>query len=339
MTESPTGTADDLSDADQPAVAVHEDVTYASRDNGDLQLDLFVPEISGRLPLVVYVHGGGWVFETRKNTPDLQRYAAEWGVAIASVSYRLSEIPDDVSLPYVDPDNPTPRSVFPDQIVDVKAAIRWLQARAEAYGFDPDRIATWGASAGGHLALLAGFIDDVSDVAGNVYATERVEKTVAPEQSGDVQTVIDWYGVTDLTAVSDDPDEPASLLVGAPISQHRDRARRASPLTYVDADSPPVLVMHGRADDVVSIEQTRSLVAALRDVDVPVTSYELHELGHVFDADSERTAMARLTAEDRPTQSVTASTVAEHPTDGPLLPPHPPAGPDAIGQFLDRTLR
>ncbi|QGN07740.1 alpha/beta hydrolase [Halorhabdus sp. CBA1104] len=340
MSESPAGTEDDPSGADGPAVAVHEDVTYASRDSGDLRLDLFVPETAGRPPLVVYVHGGGWVFETRKNAPALQRYAAEWGVAIASVSYRLAEIPDGVAIPFdIDPENPTPRGVFPDQILDVKAAIRWLQARAEAYGFDPDRIATWGASAGGHLALLAGFVDDVSDVAGNVYAPERVEKTVAPEQSGAVQAVVDWYGVTDLTAVPVAPAGVASLLVGGSISQHRDRARRASPLTYVDADSPPVLVMHGRADDVVSIEQTRSLVSALRGVDLSVTSYELHGMGHVFGADSERTAMAQLTGEERPTQTVTASASSDPgASDDRLLPAHPFAGPDAIETFLDRTL-
>ncbi|WP_181685257.1 alpha/beta hydrolase [Halorhabdus salina] len=340
MTESPTESTADASETGEPAVAIHEDVTYASRDAGDLRLDLFVPEIAGRPPLVVYVHGGGWVFETRKNAPDLERYAAEWEVAIASVSYRLAEIPDGLEIPFdIDPENTTPRGVFPDQIVDVTAAIRWLQARATEYGFDPDRIATWGASAGGHLALLAGLIDDISAVAGNVYAPERVEKTVAPEQSGAVQAVVDWYGVTDLTTVPEDPEDIASLLVGGQISKHRDRARRASPVTYVDADAPPLFVMHGRADEVVSIEQTRSLVSKLRDGDVPVTSYELHEMGHVFGADSERTAMAQLTGADRPTQSVTASASSEPgASNDVLLPAHPPAGPDAIGQFLDRTL-
>lgn len=315
-------------------VETHEGVTYAERDAGAMELDLFVPEIEDP-PLVVYVHGGGWAYATRANTPDLERYAAEWGVAFASVSYRLAPIPEDSPFDPA-PDNPTPRGVFPAQILDVKAAIRWLRANAGTYGFDADEVAVWGASAGGHLAALAGTLGDVTDLAGDVYPAEMVEKRVAPDHSGRVQAVVDWYGVSDLREL--DGDGLESLLLGGIVSENLEKARLASPISYVSETTPPFLVMHGRADDVVPIDQTELLADALANAHVDATVYELHDLGHVFGADSERSAMERLTRTPRPAQSVTATA---HFVDGEGdggLDGVPPAGPDAIGQFLHRTI-
>lgn len=335
-------TDDDDETADSsPSVAVHEDVTYATRDAGEMKLDLYVPETDDPAPLVVYVHGGGWVFETRKNAPDLERFAAEWGCTMASVSYRLAAVPDDADVPAESiADNPTPRGVFPDQIVDVKAAIRWLRANADEYGFDADAVATWGASAGGHLAALAGTLEDVEDLPGDAYPDDAVEKTVAPDRSGAVQAVVDWYGISDLLELPSRSGGLESYLLGGEVSENREKARRASPTTYVDSDAPPFHIVHGRADQVVSIRQSRLLFDALDESAVETTFYELHDLGHVFGAESERTAMDCLTADPRPAQSVTATAhaAAGASTDD-LLPSHPPAGPEAIERFLERTIR
>ena len=342
--DSSDGGSSGATESASKSVAAHEDVTYAEREAGELKLDLYVPETDDEPPLVVYIHGGGWVFETRKNAPDLERFAAEWDCAIASASYRLAAVPDGVELPFdVDPANPTPRGVFPDPIVDVKAAIRWCRANADAYGFDGERVATWGSSAGGHLAALAGVVDDVAEIAGGAYPDEAVEKRVAPDESGAVQAVVDWYGIHDLLALPGGEDALESLLLGGPVSEHRDRARRASPVTYVTPDDPPFCIMHGREDEVVSVEQSRLLFDELADAGVDAAFYDLHELGHVWGADSERTAMAALESADH-AQTVTATATAsagsgdEAPADA-LLPDHPPAGPDAIGAFLERTLR
>ncbi|WP_226479435.1 alpha/beta hydrolase [Natrinema amylolyticum] len=330
-----------MSDTDCSAsVSVHEDVTYAVRDAGEMKLDLYVPETDGTPPLVVYIHGGGWVFETRKNAPDLARYAAEWGCAMASVSYRLAPIPDDADVPSEDiADNPTPRGVFPDQIVDVKAAIRWLRANADEYGFDADRVAAWGASAGGHLAALAGTLEDIDALPGDAYPDDAVSKVVAPDQSGTVQAVVDWYGINDLLELPSRPEGLESFLLGGDVSENRERARRASPTTYVGPETPPFLLMHGREDQVVSIRQSRLLADALNASGTDTTTYELHGLGHAFDAESERTAMERLTADPRPAQTVTATARLEEggETDD-LFGRIPPAGPDAIERFLERTL-
>lgn len=341
MTPPPNDHADRAGIGSYPEVSTHEDVTYADRDAGEMKLDLYVPETERPTPLVVYVHGGGWVLETRKNAPDLERYAAEWGYAMASVSYRLAPVPDDAGHDFVpDPANPTPNGVFPDQLCDVKAAIRWLRASAERYGFDGEDVAAWGASAGGHLAALAGTLDDVEDLAGDVYPDGRVRKTVAPEQSGAVQAVVDWYGISDLLELEPQPDSPESCLLGGPVSENQAKARRASPLTHVGADSPPFLFVHGRADEVVPVEQSRLLYDALTEAGVDATLYELHELGHVFGADSERTAMGQLTSDPRPAQSVTATAHVEAGSGADtVLAGEPPAGEASIAQFLDRTIR
>lgn len=319
---------------------VHEGVTYAERESGAMKLDLYLPDAE-RPPLVVYVHGGGWVAEDRSNIPDPERYAAEWDVAIASVSYRLQEAPEGTDpAELYDPENPTPRGRFPDHFVDVKAAIRWLRAHADDYGYATADVAVWGASAGGHLALLAAVVDDVTDL-GDAYADE-VEKTVAPDESGAVQAVVSWYGVADF-ALEDEGIVP--ILVGGTPDEYPDRYAQASPITHVGPDSPPALLMHGRRDEMVAVEHSRRFYDALDDAGVDAVRYELHELNHVWveeleDIDSERVAMDLLAADPTHEQSVYEAThVAEGGSPDPLIDDLPPAGPDAIRRFLDATVR
>ncbi|WP_135365925.1 alpha/beta hydrolase [Halosimplex halophilum] len=325
-------------------VTVREGITYADRETGELKLDLYLPEQENP-PLVVYVHGGGWVAETRANIPDPERYAAEWGCAIASVSYRLQTVPDGAAVEEMyDPSNPTPRGAFPDHFVDVKAAIRWLRAHAGEYGYDAEQIAAWGSSAGGHLALLAGVVDDITDL-GDAFADE-VEQTVAPGESGAVQAVVSWYGAADFRIVDDGDEEGDGLiplLLGGPQSEHPERWAQASPVTHVTPESPPTLLMHGREDEVVDVEHSRRFFDALEEAGVDAVFYELRDLNHVWvedveDIESERVAMDLLAADPTHAQSVYEATHVEGGSPDPLLADLPPAGPEAIRRFLDRTI-
>jgi|GEM_PF-777733 len=336
----------DTSEApDAGDVRVHEGITYAERDVGDLQLDLFVPEREDP-PLVVYFHGGAWVMATRDNVPDPARYAAELGYAIASVDYRLSAVPEGVDAEYTaEPDNPVPRGVFPDHFVDAKASIRWLRAHADEFGYDAERVAAWGASAGGHLAALAGVVDDVTDLAGEAYPESALAKDVAPDASGAVQAVVDWYGVNDLSLTVGDPGTPEALLIGGPKADNEAKYEAASPVTHVSPDAPPFLMMHGRADEVVSVDHSRVLADALADAGVDAALYELHGLNHVFahggpdDIESERVAMELLTTEPTPAQSVSETVHAgEGDTPRSLIEGTPRAGPEPIKRFLDATI-
>ena len=133
------------------------------------------------------------------------------GYAVASINYRLSQ-----------------HAVFPAQIEDCKAAIRWLRANAAKYHLDPDHIGVWGASAGGHLVALLGTTGGVKELEGNGGNLD---------QSSRVQCVVDWFGPTDLTTMGgehDKPDSPVARLIGGPVQENKEKARKASPLTYVE---------------------------------------------------------------------------------------------------------
>ena len=150
------------------------------------------------------------------------------GYAVASINYRLSQ-----------------HAVFPAQIEDCKAAIRWLRANAAKYHLDPDHIGVWGASAGGHLVALLGTTGSVKELEG---------KGGNLDQSSRVQCVVDWFGPTDLATMGgshDKPGSPESRLIGGPVQENKEKARKASPLTYVSKDSAPFLIMHGDQDNTV----------------------------------------------------------------------------------------
>jgi acetyl esterase/lipase len=266
---------------DTAQVEVIVDLVYASPHGRSLLLDLYVPQgISHPLPVIIWLHGGGWRIGNRKLAPDLTRYFAERGFAMASIDYRLSG-----------------EATFPAQVYDVKAAIRWLRAVADSYGLDREHIGLWGSSAGGHLAALValtgnGVLDD--------------ERGAYPEQSCCVQAVVDGYGPTDflqqdehrdlLGAPSDDPesiqlppgkrsadrDSFESLLLGAPIQTRPDLVRLANPITYVGPGAPPFLILHGLSDTAVPAHQSILLYEALAAAGNDVTLCLIKGLGHGF---------------------------------------------------------
>jgi acetyl esterase len=238
-------------------VKVERDLTYA-KVNGDreMKLDLYVPEgAEGKLPLVVWVHGGGWQNGTKAGNPA--GFLAMEGYVSASLDYRLTDV-----------------APFPAQIEDCKAAIRWLRANAEKYHIDPDRIGVWGASAGGHLVALLG-------TAGDQKAWDVGENT---DQTSRVQAVCDYFGPTDFTrmpgAAATKADGPVAKLLGGPVSEKTEAARAASPVTYVSKDDPPFLICHGTEDKTVAMSQSEQLHEALKEAGVETTLLKVKGAGH-----------------------------------------------------------
>jgi acetyl esterase/lipase len=216
-----------------------------------LELDLYLPA-AGPSPVVVFLHGGGWRVGSRHTAGPAYRGAdpspfeqvAQAGIAVASVDYRLSG-----------------EAVWPAQLHDAKAAVRWLRSRADEVGIDPDRIAAWGESAGGHLAELLGLTRDDASLEGDVGVTGP---------SSEVSAVAAWYAPSDIAAVATDiggdpaaPDSREAQLLGAPVSSVPDVAAQASPITHVSPAAPPVLLLHGRADRLVACLQSERLAERL----------------------------------------------------------------------------
>ena len=198
----------------------------------------------GPRPLIAWVHGGAWR-NGDKGANCRAAFLVDHGYAVASIGYRLSA-----------------EATFPAQIHDCKAAIRWLRASAEKYGFDGGRIGAWGPSAGGHLAALLGTSADAPELEG---------ECGTPGQSSAVQAVCDWFGPSDLSRMSehpshidhDAPDSPESQLLGGPVQEMPRAVAAANPITYVSGDEPPFLIMHGDQDMTVPYPQSVLLHEAL----------------------------------------------------------------------------
>jgi acetyl esterase/lipase len=245
---------------------VERDIVYARVGDRKLLLDLYLPPKGpARLPVIVWVHGGGWRGGS-KGSGGQARPMLDRGFAVADVGYRLSG-----------------EAIFPAQVEDCKAAVRWVRANAAKYGLDPDRIGAWGRSAGGHLVAFLGAAGDVRefDTEANV------------EYSSRAQAVCDWFGPTDFLQmdkhslkgsrlIHDAPNSPESLLVGGPIQEepYRSLARKANPITYVTKDDPPFLIMHGDKDMSVPVHQSELLYEALKKAGVDATLHVVKGAGH-----------------------------------------------------------
>lgn len=255
----------------------HSGLTYSTYQDSsgatkELKLELLVPTSAAPVPVVVWIHGGGWFNGSRLPIPPGVSALCSKGYAVASVDYRL-----------------TGTAIWPAQIQDCKGAVRWLRANAATYNLDPDRVAAWGASAGAHLASMLGVSGDERTVTiGN--ATVDLEGATGGNAglSSRVQAVVSWYGHGDLLQMNFYPSlqdhdaggSPESKLIGNWIQKVPERTATASPVTFASPDDPPFLVMHGTIDDTVPFNQSELLVDALRRNGVRVTWLPVPNAGH-----------------------------------------------------------
>ena len=248
--------------------AVHRNLSYVTNGHPRQALDLYLPTppavrswlkppangYQTKLPLVIWLHGGGFVVGSKDDTVPLELLSH--GYAIASIGYRVSS-----------------NAKFPAQVEDCKAAVRWLRANAARFALDPERFAVFGESAGGYLAAMVGTTGDVKEFDVGEHL----------EQSSRVQAVIDFSGPTDFlqnaSAVAS-ARTPEALLIGGAILENKGKAAKANPIAYVTHDDPPFLVVHGDADTLVPYNQSELLEAALKKANVPVTFHGVKGGGH-----------------------------------------------------------
>jgi acetyl esterase/lipase len=249
-------------------IKMEKDIGYIPNGDAAQKLDLYLPEKPSDkpLPLIVHIHGGGWIGGNKFPCPVAGMVTK--GYAVASVEYRFSQ-----------------KAIFPAQIQDCQAAIRWLRAHAKQYNFDTEHLGVIGGSAGGHLSALVG--------------TSGGKKTFAPiggneEQSDKVQAVCDIFGPADFSTVvqqaADDknvknifafntPADPYSSLIGTKLDD-KPKADAVSPVHYVSKDNPPFLIFHGTHDTLVPLAQSEEFAAALKETGIEVWLQKLPGSGH-----------------------------------------------------------
>ena len=264
-------------------VVVDENVTYGKAGETELKLDLARPDGDGPFPAIVFIHGGGWYQGSRQGYRGQIQEAARKGYVAATISYRLMQFDES------EKETTTATPIFPAQIHDAKAAIRWLRANAEKYNLDPDRIGVTGGSAGGHLSLLVGLTDPAANLEG---------ESGNPEQSSRVQAVVNVFGPTDM-AFCHEKSSVAwifRLFMGGTPDEARKCYKAASPLTYVSQDDPPVLTLQGDRDALVPVEQAKVLDEKMKLAGASHTLIVFEGQGHGFRGEYQQKAMNAMWA-------------------------------------------
>jgi len=231
------------------------DVAYATVSQAQ-KLDIYLPnEGDGPFPVIISIHGGAFMMGDKGDgqvTAMLQ--GLKQGYAVVSINYRMSG-----------------EAIFPKDINDVKAAIRWVKANAILYKLNANKIAVWGGSAGGNLAALAGTSGDVKEL-------EDMDLGNAGQNSR-VQAVVDWFGPTDFVKMDEqlkatgngipnhsEAASPESKIIGGKITEFPKLAALANPETYITKDDPPFLIEHGTKDQLVPTQQSVNFAAKLEKV-------------------------------------------------------------------------
>jgi acetyl esterase/lipase len=229
----------------------YKDLAYATGSDAQ-KLDLYIPTTgSGSFPVVIMVHGGGFMFGDKADGAGLtgvdQLLAA--GYAVASINYRLSA-----------------EAIYPAQINDAKASVRFLRANASKYNLNADKFGAWGASAGGNLVALLGTTCNVKELEGDLGNAD---------QSSCVQAVVDWFGPIDFLKMDaqfagtscaqnhNDASSPESKVVGAAIQSVPDLVKTTNPMNYIDAASAPFFIENGTADCNIPPIQNKNFADAL----------------------------------------------------------------------------
>lgn len=269
--------------SEPPAAIVHPDLRYRVIPGfRPLLLDLTVPAGRTPAPLVVYLHGGGFVVGSHQR--KYHRLAGELidalvprGIAVAAVGYRLSG-----------------EAAFPAPLHDIKAAVRWLRANAGEYGIDTGRFGAFGESAGGYFAGMLATTARVAELNGSDADEYRISAAVS------------WYGPTHLPTMpefgpkslggNDPAASPESRYLGAVVASVPAVAELASPVSHVTADAAPLLMVHGTDDDGVPLDQSRRMADAYAAAGVPAELVVAEGAGHGF-SDAVRSAELRRSAD------------------------------------------
>ncbi len=264
--KSPRGNVPRVNQQLLEAVNSKLDIPYASTDHQRQQLDLFWPKKAKqeKLPLLVFIHGGAWKNGDKASGHSVVIPFVKSGAYVgASLNYRYSS-----------------QGLWPAQIHDCKAAIRWLRGNAKEFGIDPEKIGVIGTSAGGHLVAMLGTSGDVAELEGDLGDFKY--------ESSRVTAVVDYFGPAELQSMSkypstidhDAPNSPEAMLLGGAVQTQVKQAKSASPQNHVSKDDAPFLIIHGTKDPLVPYDQSVQFDKALDAVGVSSTLITIQDGGH-----------------------------------------------------------
>jgi acetyl esterase/lipase len=243
-----------------PELTLKEGLSYARSSDIDLKLDLYLPAGASRdqrRPLFVLIHGGGWKSGDRADYRPHAVRVAKAGYVVASLSYRLSGV-----------------AKFPAAARDVNTALQFLANRADEFGIDPNRFVLMGGSAGGHLAMLAGY---------SKAPRLKSEKAEPGDVNYKIASIFNFYGPCDLTSDFARDVDVVKSFIGKNFSEGAEVYREASPLFDITPEAPPTLIVHGTLDDIVPVEQSDQLAEKLRAAGVPVRYERISGWPHTMD--------------------------------------------------------
>jgi acetyl esterase/lipase len=229
-----------------PGYVLHADLAYADRSADRNVMDIYVPEGVENPPIVVRIHGGGFIVGDKSNPDGLDMFIRA-GIAVASINYRLSD-----------------QAVWPGQYDDLMDAFAFVRANGDALGYDETRVASFGASAGGHLSAVAGIALAADPATALKASVVWFPPVLFSEMDADMAAV----GLTAVTGSTNEATSAESKLIGAAVGENRELAEAASPLTLLaalppEAELPPFLIMHGAEDTNISRIQSGRLFMAL----------------------------------------------------------------------------
>lgn len=234
---------------------VVRDVTYADRGTIKLLADVFMPPGAGPFPSVLVVHGGAWMIGNKSHMERVSNLLAEHGYSVVAINYRLA-----------------PQHPFPAQIEDCKTAVRWMRTNAAQYKIDPQHIAGYGYSAGGHLVALLGTTDPSCGLEG---------ADCKPDSPASrLQCVVAGGAPCDFRPLPADNQRLAYWLGGSR-AEKPEAYELASPVKFITKDDPPVFFFHGEADNLVPLASPKAMAEQLKAVGVPATLFTLPKAGHM----------------------------------------------------------
>lgn len=250
----------DLKDTEPPVpddIAEYKDIVYKETESRPLKLDIYhLKNLNKPAPVLIFIHGGGW---RKGDKHDYLAYLLDYakkGYVTATVAYRFSQ-----------------EAHFSAAVLDVKCAVRWIRSHAAQYMIDPHKIAVIGGSAGGYLALMAGYTYGIPEFETGCNDTIPVK----------VQAVVDLYGPTDLTTPYAIKQKSPKQFLGKSYDEDPALYLKASPKTYISADDPPTLIFQGTIDALVPYTQSDSLKIWLDRAGVPAEYHKLKGWPHTMD--------------------------------------------------------